>query len=443
MGRGVQGTGRPGGVAGFPRGGASRAAGGTHHGHGGRRPAGAAGRAGGLRSRSSRGGRGRGPGRGAGAGPGPGAALGFWLRMRKGARERCEGKARAAPGSALRSPMPPPPSCRRRRAHRPFRTVAPPPPRGPRPPPPPPRARGRRRPVPVTPRPAPGRPPPLPRPGNPLAHEAHSWLDGHRYPARVEHTFPTQDGAEARTAGPLGTSPRSGRGRVAAPRTALGRAPNTDARTPVTKTLTSPRSRARRPGCARPERHTHTRQMNYAPRKTLVTRPQTPDHKDAGKRRHPLQPRHSLPHTHAATQVPVMETAGSATCPVMGTQRGPRTHGYETLGPAVHTEARSEPRAHLNMRAPCKHADAEHMFSQLPAPPAPHTHTCIRSQGLGRGLSRDEADFTHLHSHASDIHQHTTPRPQNLPSTGSWLHTHLNTLTQSPSAHAHTNLCSQ
>lgn len=282
MGRGVQGTGRPGGVAGFPRGGASRAAGGTHHGHGGRRPAGAAGRAGGLRSRSSRGGRGRGPGRGAGAGPGPGAALGFWLRMRKGARERCEGKARAAPGSALRSPMPPPPSCRRCRAHRPFRTVAPPPP--PRPPPPAP-ASARTGPAPASPGdppPLPG-PPPLQRPGNPLAHEAHSWLDGHRYPARVEHTFPAQDGTEARTAGPLSPSPGS--------RPGSGRSPQDGARTrsesrhphPITKTLPSPRSRARRPGFARPEKHTHTPKMDYAPRKTLATSPKTPGHKDGGK----------------------------------------------------------------------------------------------------------------------------------------------------------------
>lgn len=197
-GRGARGTGRPGGRRRLPQRGREPGRRGAHHGHCGRKPAGARGRAGGLRSRPSRGGRGRGPGSGAGAGPAPGAALGFWLRTRKGARARGEGKARAAPGCALRSPLPPP-SCRRRRARRPFRTAAPP-----RPPPLAP-AFVRTGPAPASPcdpRLSRGRPPPLRCPGNPLAHAGHSWLDGHRYPARVGHTLPPQDGTRARTHGP-------------------------------------------------------------------------------------------------------------------------------------------------------------------------------------------------------------------------------------------------
>lgn len=225
---------------------------GAHHGHCGRRPAGARGRAGGLRSRSSRGGRGRGPGSGAGAGPAPGAALGFWLRTRKGARARGEGKARAAPGCALRSPLPPP-SCRRRRARRPFRTAAPP-----RPPPPAP-AFARTGPAPASPgdpRPSQGRPPAPRRPGSPLAHTGHSWLDGHRYPARVWHTFPPQDGPRARTHGPASdTSHEPNRGWAADPGKTQGHARNTETRTEAPEHL-SPRSPAHMPWLTPAGRHT-------------------------------------------------------------------------------------------------------------------------------------------------------------------------------------------
>lgn len=125
-----------GGVTRLPQRAQARAAG-AHHGHCGRKPAGAKGQAGGLRSRSSRGGPGARSRGGRGRRTCSGAALGFWLRTRKGARARDEGKARAAPGCALRSPLPPP-SCCRRRAPPPCAVTA-----APRPPPPrPPRARG-------------------------------------------------------------------------------------------------------------------------------------------------------------------------------------------------------------------------------------------------------------------------------------------------------------
>lgn len=86
-----------------PEGAQAKPPGGAHHRCCGRKPAGARGRAGGLRSRSSRGGLGRGPGSGGGAGAAPGAALGFWLRTTKGARASSGKKARVAPGRTLLS----------------------------------------------------------------------------------------------------------------------------------------------------------------------------------------------------------------------------------------------------------------------------------------------------------------------------------------------------
>lgn len=174
------------GIAGFPRGGASQAARGAHHRCWGRKPAGARGRAGGLRSRSSRGGLGRGPGSGGGAEGAPGAALGFWLRTMKGAPMSRGGKARVALGRTL-------PGAGRRGAAAaarapPFRTVGPPPAA--------PahahasRARGRRRPVPVT-HPLAGPPPREPGARKRLAHAGS--LLARRVPAHDGHAVLTQD----------------------------------------------------------------------------------------------------------------------------------------------------------------------------------------------------------------------------------------------------------
>lgn len=200
------------GIAGFPRGGASQAARGAHHRCCGRKPAGARGRAGGLRSRSSRGGLGRGPGSGGGAEGAPGAALGFWLRTMKWAPASRGGKARVAPGRTLVS------AGRRGAAAAarapPFRTVVPPPAA--------PahahasRARGRRRPVPVT-HPLAGPPPSAEASGSCLRTRAHSWLDGYLRTMGTRSAHRTArgggGGGGART-GPLSASLRNHAGRA-------------------------------------------------------------------------------------------------------------------------------------------------------------------------------------------------------------------------------------
>lgn len=192
-----------------PEGAQARPPGGAHHRCCGRKPAGARGRAGGLRSRSSRGGLGRGPGSGGGAGAAPGAALGFWLRTTKGARVSSGKKARVAPGrtllSAAAEELPLRPA--RRLFVLSYPPAAPAHAHASR-------ARGRRRPVPVT-HPLAGPPPSAEAPGSGSRTRLHSLA--RRVPAHDGHAVRTQDStrleaevaalAQARLAQVSGTKP--------------------------------------------------------------------------------------------------------------------------------------------------------------------------------------------------------------------------------------------